>query len=367
METITWVGFSQGLFAAILMMTKRERTVADKLLTAWLSLLSIEFLTCAIDYSLFGYPLLSSSFLLFNPAFYLYVQSLVHSKFHLKWRQRLRLVPFVFFKVFAYVLHEPFVLTNFLNFDSTLWFRLFFSLASVLSWVFYNYYTARTLFRQRKRLVNELSNIESNKRIGWLLFIVIFYNLFTFVSLVLASLSISLIFDFPLSPIYNYSAMLLLVYILGFYGLRQRIPYVEIENNNESEPDNGKKERYSQSLLTTERKIEIREALEKYFQHKKPYLNSELNMNMISLALNSPKYQITEVLNMDIGKNFFQFVNEYRVAEVKLMLQKPNLLYSIEAIGYECGFSSKSSFFTVFKRIAGLTPQQYRNSLGITD
>lgn len=365
METITWVGFSQGLFAAILMMSKHERTVADKLLTAWLSLLSIEFLTCAIDYSLFGYPLLSSSFLLFNPAFYLYVQSLVDRKFHLKWSQLFHLAPFVFFKVFAYVLHEPFILTDFLNFDSTLWFRLLFSFGSLLSWVFYNYYTARTLFRHRKQLVNEFSNIESNKRVGWLLFIVVFYNLFTFVSVVLASLSISLIFDFPLSPIYNYSAMLLFVYIFGFYGLRQRISYVEVEGNSEPEPEHDKKERYSQSLLTAERKIEIRLALEQYFLQKKPYLNPELNMHMISMALNFPKYQITEVLNMDIGKNFFQFVNEYRVAEVKLMLEKPNNLYSIEAIGYDCGFSSKSSFFTVFKRIAGLTPQQYRNSLGL--
>jgi len=366
METITWVGFSQGLFAAILIMSKHDRTVADKLLTAWLSLLAIEFLSCAIDYSLFGYPLLSSSFLLFNPAFYLYVQSLVDSKFHLKWSQLLHLVPFVFFKVAAYAVHEPFILTDFFKFDSTLWFRLFFSFASLVSWIFYNYYTLRTLFRHRKQLVNEFSNIESNRRVGWLLFVVIFYNLFIFVSVILASLSISGVVNLPLSPIYNYSTMLLLVYIFGFYGLRQRIKYVEQEGSNQSESDKNKKERYKQSLLTTERKIEIRQALERYFNEKKPYLNPELNMQMISTALSYPKYQITEVLNMDIGKNFFQFVNEYRVAEVKRMLENPNNLYSIEAIGYDCGFSSKSSFFTVFKRIAGLTPQQYRNSLGIS-
>jgi AraC-like DNA-binding protein len=66
------------------------------------------------------------------------------------------------------------------------------------------------------------------------------------------------------------------------------------------------------------------------------------------------------VLNTSIGKNFFQFVNAYRVEEVKRMLVDPKNLYSIEAIGYECGFSSKSSFYKEFKRITGMTPAEYK-------
>jgi AraC-like DNA-binding protein len=323
MEIITWVGFSQGLFAAIILLSKRDRSLSDKFLTAWLVLLAIEFLTCAIDYSLFGYPLLSSSFLLFNPAFYLYAQSLIDSKFRAKWIQLLHLAPFIFFEIFAYVLHEPYVLEDFLNFDATLWFRSLFSYASLLSWVTYNYVTAVSLYRHRKRLVNEFSSIESNKRVGWLIFIVVFYNVYTFASVIIALLSILLDISFPLSPVYNYSAMLLMVYILGFYGLQQKIVPLEVET------EEGKSERYSQSLLSTERKAEIRQSLENYFKRKRPFLNPELSMDMISEALGFPKYQITEVLNMDIGKNFFQFVNDFRVAEVIKMLIVPNNLYSI--------------------------------------
>lgn len=356
MEAIAWVGFSQGLFAAIIMLGKRNRSVSDKLLTAWLSLLAIEFLTCAIDYSIFDYPLLSSSFLLFNPAFYLYVQSLIDSKFRLKYLQLLHLVPFVFFESFSYFLHVPHLMQGFLVQDSNFWFRIIFSLASILSWAIYNYSTAITLYRHRKRIVNEYSNIESNKRVGWLLFVVFFYNTFCFAAIAIAITSVFVDIGVPLSPIYNYSAMLLMVYIFGFYGLQQQVIFADIE------PENGKPQRYSQSLLTPARKAKIRQSLEGYFQKEKPYLNPELSMDMISAVLGYPKYQITEVLNMDIGKNFFQFVNEYRVAEVKTMLKDTSNLYSIEAIGYECGFSSKSSFFTVFKRLTGLTPQQFRNS-----
>jgi AraC-like DNA-binding protein len=354
MDTLTWIGFSQALFAAIIMLAKHNRSVADKLLTAWLSLLSIEFLTCALDYTFFGYPLLSSSFLLFNPAFYLYANSLIDGKFRLKWLQLLHLVPFVFFKIFAYFLHEPYMLEHFLQFDSTLWFRSFFSFASIMSWIIYNYLTAIILYRHRKRLLNEFSNIESNKRISWLFFIVIFYNLYCFSAVAIAAVSVFIDISFPISPIYNYSAMLIMVYVFGFYGLKQQVIYVEPSSENE------KSERYSQSSLSAKRKNEIRQSLESYFTNKRPYLNPDLNMDMISRALNYPKHQLTEVLNMDIGKNLFLFVNEYRVEEVKKMLKNPNNPYSIEAIGYECGFSSKSSFYTVFKRLTGLTPQQYR-------
>jgi AraC-like DNA-binding protein len=86
-------------------------------------------------------------------------------------------------------------------------------------------------------------------------------------------------------------------------------------------------------------------------------------MSLMSEKLNIPKHHLTEVLNNTLGKNFFQFVNEYRVAAVKKQLDKPNNLYSIEAIGYECGFNSKSTFFSVFKTLTGQTPKNYRQAV----
>lgn len=356
METIAWLGFSQGLFAAILMMTKKERTVADKLLTAWLSLLSIEFLTCSIDFMIFGTPLLSSSFLLFNPAFYFYSKSLIDSSFKLKWVQLLHLIPFIFFESLAYILKEPYSLGDFFDPDSTLWFRYFFSIASFLSWIFYNTATSSLILRHRKRLLNELSNIESNSKVGWLLFIVVFYNTYSLILMVVSLVSIVSSISLTISHVYNYSTMLLMVYILGFYGLRQQKVIQDFDNTLE----NGK---YSRSNLNQSQKLLIQEKLLGYFKKEMPYLNPELNMDSLSQELDIPKYQLTEVLNTNIGKNFFQFVNEYRIKAVIEKLLDPNNLYSIEAIGYDCGFSSKSSFFTVFKKFTGMTPQKYRMTM----
>lgn len=353
METIAWIGFSQGLFAALLMLSKKGLVVSDKILTAWLFLLAIEFLSCAIDYRTFGSPLLSSSFLLFNPAFYLYAKTLIGGHFKLQPLQLLHLFPFIFFELIAYIKLEPFSIRDIFEINADLWFRYLFALASFISWIVYNWVTFGLIIFHRKRLVNEFSTIESNKRVGWLLFIVVFYNIFCLVSIAVAVLVIVLRIDFPLSPVYTYSALLLMVYILGFYGLRQGTIFMDYSHEEEV------KEKYFNSVLSESKKNEIRNMLNDYFVLKRPYLNPELNMSMLAVELKVPKYQITEVLNSSIKKNFFQYVNEYRVEAVKKMLLKKKE-FSIEAIGYECGFNSKSSFFTVFKNITGYTPLQFK-------
>jgi len=351
MEVIAWLGVSHGLFAAILMMAKRERSVSDQILTAWLCLLAFEFLSCAIDIRIFETPLLSSSFLLFNPAFYLYVKSLTDESFKLKYIQLLHLLPFIAFKITAYILQEPYSLKFFFDPDATIWFRYSFSAASIISWISYNTVSAIIVFRHRKKLRNEFSTLEYDTKLGWLLFVVVFYNLFCGIAVIIGINAVLFNIKIPITNIYIYSVMLLLVYILGFYGLMQKRVLIK--------DDDAEQIKYRRSVLTKNQKTVIKNKLLEHFKNERPYLDPELNMSMLSDYLKIPKYQLTEVLNVDIGKNFFRFVNEYRVEEVKKQLIEKKDIYSIEAIGYECGFSSKSSFFTVFKNITGYTPAGY--------
>jgi AraC-like DNA-binding protein len=143
---------------------------------------------------------------------------------------------------------------------------------------------------------------------------------------------------------------------MSFYGLRQHEVSANFLIEEPLIP-------YKNSNLSEETKEKIKKKIISYFEKEKAYLNSELNMNVLSESLKIQKYQITEVLNTDIGKNFFQFVNYYRVEAVKAMLSDTKNKFSIEAIGYECGFSSKSTFYTVFKSMTGETPVSYRNKI----
>jgi AraC-like DNA-binding protein len=354
METILWVGFSQSVFAGILIHTKKNISVSDRILVAWLFLLAIEFLTCAIDYKIFGTPLLSSSLLLFNPACYLYIKSLTKRNFKLKFIQLLHLFPFVFFESAAYYFQETISLNYYFYQDETFYFRILFGIANILSWAIYNSLSIIILINHRIRIVNEFSNIQIDKSLGWVLFIVVFYNLYCIAAITIGA---NVVFsgDRLLLPhIFNYSALLFLIYILGFYGLRQTEIFKK-DLTKEIVPT-----KYANSNLSAERKEKIKEKINEYFSKSKPYLNPEFNMDTLSENLNIPKHHITEVLSTIFKKNFYNFVNEYRVNDVITILQKENNPYSIEAIGYECGFKSKSSFFSVFKKVTGYTPSQYK-------
>jgi AraC-like DNA-binding protein len=355
METITWVGFSQALFAALLMATKAERSVADKILTGWLALLAIEFLTSGIDYRVYGMPLLSSTFLLFNPAFFLYIKSLTNSRFTLRWMHLLHLAPFLLFELAAYTLREPYSLRDFFDTNNTLWFRYAFSGASMLSCLIYNSISTRMVHLHRVGLKDEFSTIERYKKLSWLMFVIVLYNIYCIVAVMIGILVILFNRHFDIQFQYNYSALLATVFILGFYGVRQRVIYRKIYPSLE----NAEPKAFKQGLAS-EKKRTIRQMLLRHFQEEKPYLNPDLSMQMLSDALGIPKHQITEVLNSDIGKHFYQFVNEYRVEEVKQMLRRKDHPWSIDAIGYECGFNSKSTFYAVFKQITGMTPMGFR-------
>ena len=209
MKTLIWIGFCQSLFAAILMFTKKESSVSDKILSGWLILLSADFLSCGLNYEIFSKPLLSSSFLLFNPALYLYVKSLTRPKFTLKWIQVLHLLPFIAFEIYAYIIKQSFSLDTFFVKDDNYIFRLIFGSATIISWLVYNPLSLILVHKHRMHLRNELSNIEKNENLGWVLAVAIFYVVYC----ILAFLITVIVFYANLNPltphIYNYITLLL--------------------------------------------------------------------------------------------------------------------------------------------------------------
>lgn len=360
METVIWVGFSIALFAGILTVTKKQVNVSDKLLSAWLFLLAIDYGNIGFTSLSFDFTIVPSSFFLFNPAFYLYSRSLTDEKFKLKWLQLLHLIPYIFFELSNHFFTLSFEIDLFFINDNNLWIRLLFAVSFLVSLIVYNTLSIVLVHKHRINLQNEFSNINQNQKLSWLLFVVISYNVYIYTATALGLFGF-FYNDFEASRLFNYSATLALTTALGFYGIRQDEIYKRKLKKTDLELT---EERYKKSKLEIDKKEDIKTLILIYFKDKSPYLNSELSMHILSEELNIPKHQLTEVLNTIIGKNFFQFVNEYRVEAVKQKLSDTsNNKFSIEAIGYDCGFSSKSSFFSVFKNIIGQTPSQFKNSI----
>ena len=86
---------------------------------------------------------------------------------------------------------------------------------------------------------------------------------------------------------------------------------------------------------------------------------------MIDLAekLGMNRGELSEVINVGAEKNFNDFVNHYRVEEVKRKLQQgEGEKYSLLAIALDCGFNSKATFNRVFKKLTGQSPSDYQKS-----
>lgn len=90
------------------------------------------------------------------------------------------------------------------------------------------------------------------------------------------------------------------------------------------------------------------------------YLDPLLKLDTLARRLNITERAISNLLNQHVGKNFNDFVNEYRIEAAKLKLADPTFdQYTIAAISYECGFNSLATFQRCFKQFAGITPSQF--------
>jgi AraC-like DNA-binding protein len=107
--------------------------------------------------------------------------------------------------------------------------------------------------------------------------------------------------------------------------------------------------------------MSLSERLEELFDRDKIYLENELSVAHLSEKLSVQPYQISELINRKYKEPFFDFVNRNRIQEVKQRLNDPQYSnLSILGIALDCGFNSKSSFNTAFKKFTGLTPSEFK-------
>ncbi|WP_299365857.1 AraC family transcriptional regulator [Winogradskyella sp.] len=141
-----------------------------------------------------------------------------------------------------------------------------------------------------------------------------------------------------------------LIYYLGLKGyLQPHYSFPEIET---TEKETVSTVNYSNSAN--------HQKIERAMKEDKIFLNTQLSLQALANHLGLPQREVSQIINQYFKTNFRDFINHYRIEEVKSKLNHPNYSkMSILGIAMESGFSSETSFYRLFKKYVGMTPKQF--------
>lgn len=147
----------------------------------------------------------------------------------------------------------------------------------------------------------------------------------------------------------------LMIYSISFYVVRQSSFLAAHEP--------VEKGKYEKSSLSQEIKEYILQRFDRLMQNEKPYLDNGFSLPILAKQLNISTHNLSQILNEDIRKSFFEYVGELRIEEAKSLLKESGQQLVIEEIAERVGYNSKSAFNNAFKKYTGMTPSQFRENL----
>jgi AraC-like DNA-binding protein len=101
--------------------------------------------------------------------------------------------------------------------------------------------------------------------------------------------------------------------------------------------------------------------LDELMAKNKTFTQSDLKIADVSRELDMSVHHISQVLNDNYNISFNNYINQKRIEYSKKLIQEKSDFLTMEAIGQESGFNSKTTFFTLFKKNTGMTPREYQN------
>lgn len=372
MKYIFIIAAFNALFFSALLVQKKPKALHDKILIYWLLYLGFYTGMYAIfSRELFtAWPLLSAAFIsllmLHGPFLYFYIQSLINPTFKFSKIEFLHFIPFILFNLFIITssfIPETAVKIRLDHINGEYGSMGLFNFFLILTALSGPVYFGLSLYLFKKLDVNIFNNFSSVGRINpdWLRKLVfIFGAVWTILMGAAAIHHIFHLFSWIFCTNGLTLSLSVFIILIGYFGLKQKEIFSGFENSKFIISSNSE-EKYKGSTLNETDAEKFTQKLKIYMAEKKPYLNPDLNLPQLAGELNIPSYHLSQVINQNIGQNFFDFVNHYRIEDVKAKITHTDYQkYSVLGIAFEAGFNSKSAFNRVFKNKTGQTPTQFK-------
>lgn len=103
-------------------------------------------------------------------------------------------------------------------------------------------------------------------------------------------------------------------------------------------------------------------ALEKVMDEQRLYLNKNLTLVDLAMALNSNRTYVSNYLSQVREQTFYDYVNQLRIERVSMPMLREHPEYTLEHIAIESGFASISTFRRAFIKLNGMTPGEFKVS-----
>jgi AraC-like DNA-binding protein len=361
-EPVLYIGISQSFFAGLLVSTKKPYTTANRLMAAWLFLICFELIFALINSTVL--EMYSFHFITFTygPLLLLYVRFMTKPERKFNWLSLLHFIPFiVFFAVSVIFRTTPLVrdLRSFFKPDKFISLRIIYGTSFFLSITIYSILAFIEIKRHQENLKNLVSYTSGVITLNWLKVLSISFYVAYFIFFILGGLNMVgniIPFD-PYFIIFGFIAIFSFAY--SFYGIKQPVIFGNgVRRNGDYKRET---EKYSKSGLRENQAEDYLKKLISFVENNKPYLDRDLTIHQLSNTTRIPRHHITQVLNEKYKRNFFTFINEYRVKEVIERFSDPKYNnFTILAIAFDAGFNSKTTFNSIFKSQTGMTPSQYR-------
>ncbi|QBA63587.1 helix-turn-helix domain-containing protein [Muriicola soli] len=354
------IGLVQGVTIGILLMIMGLRKFRNTFyLGLFLLLYALELATWISTNSKISesYPNLfllpfNFSWILF-PLFYIYTQQVsVFSNRKIKyWLLYPGIVSIVAQLVIFWL---PFELK--VKIDDSLWHVLiFWMLGNYYSWIV-GIWNLRLLYKHRIEVRNTYSYITS-KELRWARFFLIYLLITSVFGHLIAYVFPTMVPDNTIFSVMD----LIAIYWVSYFGITQRNVRSLITHIPPKEPSNNPipiKDHAAE--LIPEKLEEVMKAVDKHINNSESFMNSDLTIMDIAESIGEHPRRVSEAINTVEKQNFNSYINEYRIKKaISLLNSEDALNWSIEGIGIEVGFKSKSAFYSSFKKFTGTTPTRF--------